>query len=105
MNTHVRQGLMLVGWLVILALTVRAGLFDFTGVFRIFDGKWSALVTVDLAIELILISVWIYWDCRRRGRFPWIWIITALILGALSTLGYLLVRSLDKDAPPVFGSK
>jgi len=104
MNLRAKQALMLLGWLIILVLTVRAGIFDMSGVFRVFDGYWCGLVTTDLTIELILISVWIYWDCKRRGKFPWVWIIAALILGALSTLGYLLVRSLDKDAPPVFGN-
>ncbi|HEY9418145.1 MAG TPA: DUF2834 domain-containing protein [Pseudonocardia sp.] len=96
---------MLVGWLVVLVLTIYAGVVDFDGLFALFNQPWSALVTVDLTIELILVCVWIHWDCRRRGKSPWAWIVAALILGAVSTLGYLLVRSADKDAPPVFGSK
>jgi hypothetical protein len=103
-NVRVKQALLAVGWLVIAVLTVRAGLVDFNGVFAIFNDPWSALVTTDLTIELILISIFIYWDCGRRGKLPRIWIVAALILGALSTLGYLFVRTLDKDAPPLFGS-
>jgi RsiW-degrading membrane proteinase PrsW (M82 family) len=105
MNVRAKQALMLVGWLIILVLTIHASIADFSGVFTIMNEPWSALVTTDLTIELILICVWIYWDCGRRGKMPWIWIVAALVLGALSTLGYLLVRSMDKDAPPVFGSK
>lgn len=94
---------MLVGWLLILVLTVYACVVDFSGVFAVFNAPWSALITTDLTIELILISTFIYYDCTRRGKNPWGWIVVALVLGAISTLGYLLVRSLDKTAPPLFG--
>lgn len=102
-NVRVKQALLVIGWLVIAVLTVYASVSDPMGVFHVFDTPWSALITTDLTVELILISIFIYWDSKRRGKFPWIWIVVALILGAISTLGYLFVRTLDKDAPPLFG--
>jgi Terpene cyclase DEP1 len=96
------QLLMILGWLVILVLTVNAAVSDLPGVMLIFNNPWSALVTTDLVVELLLIAVFIHWDATRRGKNPWGWIIVALVLGALSTLLYFLVRHFDKDAPPLF---
>jgi RsiW-degrading membrane proteinase PrsW (M82 family) len=102
MNVRVKQGLMLVGWLLIVGLIIYASV---TAPSDVILPPWTLLVLTDLLIELTLICVWIYWDSKRRGKNPWAWIIVSLILGAPGTLGYLLVRSLDKNAPPVFGSK
>lgn len=110
MNLRAKQALMLVGWLLILGLTIHASVSAASDVIPMFISPWTLppwtlLVLTDLVVELTLISIFIYWDSKRRGKNPWGWIVVSLILGGVGTLGYLLVRSLDKDAPPVFGSK
>ena len=110
MNLRARQALMLVGWLLILGLTIYASVTAASDVIPMFIAPWTLppwtlLVLTDLLVELTLISIFIYWDSKRRGKNPWAWIVVALILGGVGTLDYLLVRSLDKDAPPVLGSR
>jgi RsiW-degrading membrane proteinase PrsW (M82 family) len=94
---------MVLGWLAIAALTVNAIVHDGLSLaYRVFtDSASSALVMTDLIVELILISVFIYWDSRRRGKNPVGWIVVTLILGAIGSLGYLLLRARDKTAPPL----
>ncbi len=109
MNLRAKQGLMLFGWLLILGLTIYASVTAGSDVIPMFISPWTLppwtlLVLTDLLVELTLISTFIYLDSKRRGKNPWAWIVVSLILGAVGTLGYLLVRSLDKDAPPIFGS-
>ncbi|HTK67049.1 MAG TPA: hypothetical protein VL595_32040 [Pseudonocardia sp.] len=110
MNLRAKQALMLVGWLLILGLTIYASVSAPSDVIPMFISPWSLppwtlLVLTDLLVELTILCVFIYCDSQRRGKNPWGWIVVALILGAVGTLGYLLVRSLDKDAPPILGSK
>lgn len=110
MNLRAKQALMAIGWLLILGLTIYASVVAPTDVIPMFISPWSLppwtmLVVTDLLVELIVLSVFIYADSKRRGKSPWAWIVVAMILGAVGTLGYLLVRSFDKDAPPILGSK
>ena len=107
-NIRVKQALMAVGWLLILGLTIYASVAAPNDVIPMFIAPWSLppwtlLVLTDLLVELTLISIFIYIDSKRRGKNPWGWIVLALILGGVGTLGYLLARSFDKEAPPIFG--
>ena len=110
LNIRAKQALMLVGWLLILGLTIYASVSAPSDVIPMFISPWTLppwtlLVLTDLLVELTILSVFIYCDSKRRGKNPWAWIVVALILGAVGTLGYLLARSFDKDAPPILGSK
>jgi hypothetical protein len=104
MSLTARRALMAIGWLAILGFTVNAVVQDGVSLlYRAWTDSWSScLIINDFLIELILVSIFIYFDARRRGKNPIPWIITTLILGAIGSLGYLLVRSFDKDAPPLF---
>lgn len=104
MSVTVRRAVYAVIVVAMAIYTVVAVLADGAGFFtRPFtDSTSSSLIVTDLLIELTLISVAIYLDCRRRGRNPWGWIVVTMTLGAVGSLGYLLIRSFDAAAPALF---
>jgi hypothetical protein len=104
MSRTAQRVLLVVGWLLIFGLTVNAVIQD--GLALLYNwafGASSLLILTDLVVELTLISIFIWVDARRRGRNPVPWIVTTLIFGGVGSLGYLLARTFDPDAPPVFG--
>lgn len=89
--------------LVMLGYTVAAFLADGWGFFTLpfTSSTSSSLIVTDLLIELVLLSVAIHVDARRRRRNPWGWIVVTMTLGAVGSVGYLLARSFDPNAPSV----
>jgi hypothetical protein len=89
--------------LVMLGYTIAAFLADGWGFFTLpfTNSTSSSLIVTDLLIELVLLSVAIYFDAHRRGRNPWGWIVVTMTLGAVGTVGYLLARSFDPSAPSI----
>jgi hypothetical protein len=59
-------------------------------------------VTVDLFIELVLVSIWMYIDARKRGKSAIPFILMALVFGSLGPLTYLFLRLGDSRAEPIF---
>jgi RsiW-degrading membrane proteinase PrsW (M82 family) len=104
MSFTVRRAIFALVVVAMAAYTVVALIADGPGFFtRPFtDSTSSSLIVTDLLIELVLISVAIFFDARRRDRNPWGWIVVTMLLGAVGSLGYLLARSFDPDAPPLF---
>src|SRR2546427_789075 len=49
-------------------------------------------VTVDLFIALALVSIWMYFDARKRGKSAIPFILMALVFGSLGPLTYLFLR-------------
>ena len=103
MSLTVRRAVCAVGAVAMAVYTVVAVLADGLGFFTkpFTDSTSSSLIITDLLIELVLISIAIYLDCRRRRRNPWGWIVVTMTLGAVGSLGYLLVRTFDPAAPPL----
>lgn len=103
MSRNAQRVLLAIGWLYITGLTVRAIAQDGWGLFTLTftESATSFLVINDLAVELILISIVLYLDCRRRGKNPWGWIAVTMVLGAVGSLGYLFLRTFDPSAPPL----
>ncbi len=103
MSLPVRRALMAVVVLAFLVYTVMALLADGLGFFtRPFTASTSSsLIVSDLLVELVLLSIAIFYDSRRRGSNPWGWIVVTMTLGAVGSFGYLLARSFDRTAPPL----
>jgi hypothetical protein len=59
-------------------------------------------VTVDLFIALALVSIWMYFDARKRGKSAIPFIFMALVFGSLGPLSYLFLRLGDSRAEPIF---
>jgi hypothetical protein len=59
-------------------------------------------VTVDLFIALALVSIWMYFDARKRGKSAIPFILMALVFGSLGPLTYLFLRLGDSRAEPIF---
>lgn len=98
--------LMVFAWLLVAGLTVRAVLLDLAGVIPLFVSPWTLdpwlfLIYTDFLVELALVLIFVHWDATRRGKNPWGWVVAGAFLGAVSTVGYLILRTRDKDAPPL----
>jgi RsiW-degrading membrane proteinase PrsW (M82 family) len=96
--------LMALAWLLVAGLTVRAVVLDLAGVLPLFVAPWTLdpwlfLIYTDFLVELILVLIFVHWDATRRGKNPWGWVIAGAFLGAVSTVGYLILRTRDKEAP------
>jgi hypothetical protein len=45
---------------------------------------------IAIALVLLVQGGWLFYDARRRGRFPWIWGIWGLMSFPLPTVLYLI---------------
>jgi len=91
-------------WLGFAGLTVAVFALDGSAAFAIpYDRRASIGVTVDLFIALTLVSVWMYFDARKRGKSAIPFIVMALVLGSLGPLTYLFLSLGDSHAEPIFG--
>jgi Terpene cyclase DEP1 len=57
-----------------------------------FQNFGAGQVLADLAIALILITIWMWQDAKTTGRNPWPWLVATLTLGSFGPLVYLLTR-------------
>ncbi len=53
---------------------------------------WTWQYFIDLVIALGIFMIWMWRDCRRRGKSPLPWIIATCLLGSITALIYLIVR-------------
>jgi len=97
-----KQLLVGVLWLGFAALIALAFTHDGTAVFSLpFDSLTNTVGTIDLLIELSLVSIWMYFDARRRGTSAIPFIVMAVFLGSLGPLTYLFLRFGDERAEPI----
>lgn len=90
-------------WLGFASLTVLVFTREGSAAFAIpYDRLTSVGVTVDLFIQLTLVSIWMYFDARKRGKSAIPFILIALVLGSLGPLTYLFLRLRDSRAEPIF---
>lgn len=54
---------------------------------------WSLQVTLDLCVALAIVCVGIWRDAQTRGTNPWPYIAMTPLVGSISPLLYLLLRS------------
>lgn len=60
---------------------------------------WTWQYFIDLVIALGIFMIWMWGDCRSRGKNPAPWIVATCLLGSLSPLVYLILRqSAGKNA-------
>jgi len=64
---------------------------------------WTLQYFVDLVIALGLFMVWMWSDCRSRGKNPILWIAATFMAGSLTPLIYLIIRKRDSVAAQVAG--
>jgi hypothetical protein len=57
-----------------------------------FQSFGAGQVLADLAIALILTTIWMWQDAKTTGRNPWPWLVATLTLGSFGPLVYLLTR-------------
>ena len=73
---------------------VREGLPAMATPFR--ASFWTWQYFVDLVIALGIVMIWIWHDCKRRGKSALMWIGATFITGSFAPLLYLLLRHNDK---------
>jgi hypothetical protein len=90
-------------WLGFAVLTIAIFALEGKAAFAIpYDRLTSVGVTVDLFIELALVSIWMYFDARKREKSAIPFILIALVFGSLGPLTYLFLRLGDSRAEPIF---
>ena len=90
-------------WLGFAAWTIAIFVIEGGAAFAIPYPRLASIgVTIDLFIELVLVSIWMYFDARRRGKSAIPFILMALVLGSLGPLTYLFLRLGDSRAEPIF---
>jgi hypothetical protein len=57
-----------------------------------FQSFGAGQVLADLAIALILTTIWMWQDAKTTGRNPLPWLVATLTLGSFGPLVYLLTR-------------
>lgn len=67
-----------------------------------FDSLTNTAGMIDLVIELTLVSVWMYFDARKRGTSAIPFIVVSAVFGSLGPLAYLFFRFGDPHAEPIF---
>lgn len=79
---------------ILLAVTATALLREgFGGMKTPFSASfWTWQYFVDLVIALGIFMIWMWRDCRSRGKNPVPWIVATCLLGSLSPLTYLILR-------------
>jgi hypothetical protein len=89
----------LVGFLAITGVALAAD--GVAGFPRAITPSWAAgQIYVDLVIAVVVICVWLHRDARQRGRNPWPWIVAAAVVGMISPLRYLIVRTRPSAGRP-----
>ena len=54
--------------------------------------SWSSIqIWVDLVIVIFLWLAWMFRDAQINGRWPWFWLVLALLIGCFSPLLYTVV--------------
>jgi hypothetical protein len=90
-------------WLGFTALTIAIFALEGSAALAIPYPRLASIgATVDLFIQLVLVSIWMYFDARKRGKSAIPFILMALVLGSLGPLTYLFLRLGDSRAEPIF---
>lgn len=99
MRTTLFRLLLCAGWAVLLLVSIRAvtamGLGAESGVFiGDFAHPWRAQFNTDFSLHLLLAAAWMVYRARSWA-LGLVWAVLAINLGALFTLAYLLVVSIQ----------
>jgi hypothetical protein len=100
---NIKQMAVGVVWLGFATLAVLAFLHDGKAAFALpFDSLTNIAGMIDLFIELTLVSIWMYFDARKRGTSAIPFIVVSAVFGSLGPLAYLFFRFGDPHAEPIF---
>ncbi len=88
-------GILILGIATVLPL-FREGLGAMSIPFK--SSLWTTQYFVDLVMALCLVMLWMWQDCKRRGKNPLPWIGATLITGSFAPMIYLLVRLRQGDS-------
>ena len=72
---------------------LREGLAGMFTPFR--ESFWTWQYFIDLVIALGLVIIWMWQDCKSRGKSALPWIIATFLSGSFAPLIYLLIRRKD----------
>jgi hypothetical protein len=90
-------------WLGFATFTVVVFLHDGRAAFALpFDSLTNTAGMIELFIELTLVSIWMYFDARKRGTSAIPFIVVSAVFGSLGPLAYLFFRFGDPRAEPIF---
>ena len=100
---NIKQMAVGIVWLGFATFTVLVFLHDGKAAFALpFDSLTNTAGMIDLFIELTLVSIWMYFDARKRGTSAVPFIVISAVLGSLGPLAYLFFRFGDPRAEPIF---
>ena len=99
---NAKQLVVVIVWLGFAVLTIAIFAQGSAALALPYDRLASIGVTVDLFIALALLSIWMYFDARKRGKSAIPFILMALVFGSLGPLTYLFLRLGDSRAEPIF---
>jgi hypothetical protein len=100
---NIKQMAIGIVWLGFATLAVLAFLHDGKAAFALpFDSLTNIAGMIDLFIELTLVSIWMYFDARKRGTSAIPFILVSAVFGSLGPLAYLFFRFGDPQAEPIF---
>lgn len=88
-----RTILLLLAFLPFMALTSHVVIiYGFDGFYiEAFQNAATTLLLTDLAISLILIQIWMWFDAKKTGRNPWPYYAITVTIGIAGPLLYLLL--------------
>jgi len=95
---QLNKNLVLAAIAVLAVVTIIAVLREgFVGMLTPFKASfWTWQYFIDLVIALGLVMIWIWRDCKNRGKTPLPWIAATLFTGSLAPLLYLYLRNNEK---------
>ena len=100
---NIKQMAVGIVWLGFATFTVLVFLHDGKAAFALpFDSFTNTAGMIDLFIELTLVSIWMYFDARKRGTSAVPFIVVSAVFGSLGPLAYLFFRFGDTHAEPIF---
>ena len=100
---NIKQMAVGIVWLGFATFTALVFLHDGKAAFALpFDSLTNTAGMIDLVIELTLVSVWMYFDARKRGTSAIPFIVVSAVFGSLGPLAYLFFRFGDPRAEPIF---
>ena len=100
---NIKQMAIGIVWLGFAIFTAVVFLHDGKAAFALpFDSLTNTAGMIDLLIELTLVSIWMYFDARKRGTTAIPFIAIAVVFGSLGPLAYLFFRFGDPRAEPIF---